>query len=422
MGFFLGLFTALIPGFHVNTISLMLLSMCLPLQKLSIITLNINPVYAPLMISCLIVSLYVAHTFVNIIPATFLGVPEEDVALTMMPAHSLLLKGRGYEVIVLSATGSFLSAVITLIIAFPMKFLLSEPVNLYQAMRDIIAWIIIMIIGIMILTEKDVRTMIFSFIVMILSGIYGMIILQMPIESPFGLPSTPLFSALSGLFGFSTLISSLVSKTEMVEQILKEPVLTRSERISAFLSVLTGSLSGIFVSIIPGVTTAAGTIIALTLRGDTDERQSIITLSSVNTAVSIATIFNLFIIGRARSGVAVTVENLLGMEKWNTILPPYNLVNLAIAMVISSSLSLPFTCLIGKILSQKITKISYQKLSWLGVFLLMILSLIFSGTIGLLILLTGASIGLISIFTGARRSSCMGVLLIPLLIRFLGIS
>lgn len=418
-GFVIGVFTALIPGLHVNTVSLLLVSFQFPFLIVSDVA-NIDDYMMPLLVSSSIISVYIAHTFVNIIPATFLGVPEEGVALTMLPAHSLLLKGRGYEAIHLSAMGSFFSAVVTIFLMFPLKFLLSDPVNLYASLKDIMVWIVIVVISVMILTEKSPKAMLISSTILLLSGIYGLIVLDLPVKSPFGLPSSSLFPSFSGLFGLSTLLSSVLSKTRIIEQELHEPVLLKTDKLSGIVSVITGSFSGILVSIIPGVTTAIGTVIALVTRGETDEKQAIITLSSVNTSASIATIFNLFIIGKTRSGAAIVVRNLIGTETWKGIFPPYSLLCLLIPVVVSASLSLPVTCCIGRFLSERIGKINYQKVAWVGISLVIILVFIFSGFVGLLILFTGASIGLLPIFTGARRSSCMGVLLIPLLIHFLG--
>ncbi|HEB37210.1 MAG TPA: hypothetical protein ENI14_00905, partial [Thermoplasmatales archaeon] len=113
IGFLIGLVASLVPGMHINNASLLILSIQTIFWNLSE-SLGVEPLFIPLMISSTIVSAYIASTFSNIIPATFLGAPEEDVALTLLPAHSLLLKGRGYEAIVLSAIGSFGSAVLTL--------------------------------------------------------------------------------------------------------------------------------------------------------------------------------------------------------------------------------------------------------------------------------------------------------------------
>ena len=261
LGFLIGLIISLVPGMHINTTSLLLLSIQTMFWSLSE-NLGIEPILVPLMISSMIVSAYIASTFSNIIPATFLGAPEEDVALTLLPAHSLLLKGRGYEAIVLSAIGSFGSAVLTLSLLVPIKFLLADPLNLYQNLKSLMPWILIAVIAIMVLTEKTKKAMVISVAVLILSGGYGMVVLKLPLNPLIDFPSTPLFPALAGLFGFSTLISSFISRTEIKSQTIIEPELTESEKKSSIISTITGTLSGIFVSIVPGITTAIGTIIA----------------------------------------------------------------------------------------------------------------------------------------------------------------
>lgn len=419
VGFVIGMITSLFPGLHVNTLSLLICSFPIPFLFIAEDLLGADPMFSSILLSVTIVSICITHTFMNIIPATFMGAPEEDVALALLPAHSLLKKGRGYEAIALSALGSFGSTILTIALILPMKFLLSDPINLYDAIRSVMVWVIVIVIIVMIITEKNFKAMLCSLAVMLLSGIYGIIILQLPISSPLGLPSSPLFPSLAGLFGLSTLLSSILSGTRVIDQDLAEPTLSKSEKRLSILSIFTGSLSGIFVSIVPGITTAIGTVIALTLRGRVNEQQSIVTLSSVNTSASIMAIANLFIIQKARSGVALMVENLVGVERWEGFLPPFEFLILLIPTVISASLSLPLTCYLGKRISKRIGKINYQNLMWFGVVFILSLVFIFSGCIGLAIMLTGSAIGLLPILLGARRSSCMGVLLIPLVLHFL---
>jgi len=47
---------------------------------------------------------------------------------------------------------------------------------------------------------------------------------------------------------------------------------------------------------------------------------------------------------------------------------------------------------------------------------LIVLVLLFTGALGLLVLLVGTVIGLIPIYVGVRRSTCMGVLLVPIIV------
>ncbi|HIH40355.1 MAG TPA: hypothetical protein HA221_02175, partial [Halobacteria archaeon] len=97
IGFLLGLFTGLLPGIHVNNIALILVGLS-PLFPVSSFYMAI-----------ILFSNYIANTFFDIIPSIFIGAPDEETAMAVLPGHKLLLEGRGIEAIRLSAIGSALS-------------------------------------------------------------------------------------------------------------------------------------------------------------------------------------------------------------------------------------------------------------------------------------------------------------------------
>jgi len=427
IGVVVGLLSGLIPGLHVNTLSVVILSMQPSLLCL-LKGVSINGEATSLYLSALILSICSTHTFVNIIPATFLGVPDEDAALTLLPAHRLFVGGRGYEAIYLSALGSFVSMFLCASLLIPIRFILAEPLNLYNIMKENMVWILVSIIVIMVLTEKPksgytktgiLKAISGAIFVITLSGIYGLVIIDMDIPSPLSLPTSVLFPALAGLFGLSTLIYSFLFNPRIKEQDIRESSIGKTEKTESVVSIATGTLSGIVVSIVPGITGAIGTILALVARGKVNERQAIITLSSVNTSAAIATLACFYILQKTRSGVMVVISNLISTESWNEIFPPSNFFYLLLSMLIAGSLSLPLTCYMGKKIAENMNKIPYRTLLKVGTIFIVLLTILFTGILGLLILLTATAIGLIPIFLGVRRSNCMGILLVPLILRFL---
>jgi len=421
LGLIVGCITGLIPGLHVNTISLILFSSVGQIALL-LRPLSLSDSLMMTTISSFIVSVAIAHTFVNIIPATFLGAPDEETALSVLPAHKLLLEGKGYEAIALSALGSFGAIIFSTALIFPFKFVLSRPLDLYSILNNNMFWILLAIVILMVATERGsrhtgIRAPLYALSVIILSGIFGIIVLDMPVDSPISLPSTVLFPALAGLFGMSTQIHSLLSEPIIREQNIEEPKIFNKK--STTLSIATGTFAGALVSVIPGITSAIGTIIAMTTRGKTDERQTIITLSAVNTACAVLVIVALFVVLKARSGVAIVISNLMHIEKWSKISPPIQLIYLLIPIVVAGSLSYPLTCLIGKKIAKHINRISYKAIIKITIVALSLLVFIFTGFIGLIVLSVATSIGLIPIFLGVRRSNCMGVLIVPLMLHFL---
>lgn len=133
-GSLIGCVTGLVPGLHVNTIALLFLSVTSSFFPF-LSSFGSNPY---LILSSLIVAASLSHTFLNIIPSTFIGAPEEDTALVLLPAHAMLLEGNGYKAISLSAIGSLGAVLFSFLILIPFRFLLGAPFNFYSILKDII--------------------------------------------------------------------------------------------------------------------------------------------------------------------------------------------------------------------------------------------------------------------------------------------
>ena len=123
-----------------------------------------------------------------------------------------------------------------------------------------------------------------------------------------------------------TLLNSLMTKPVIPKQKIEKLILTADEKKSSILSIITGSLAGILVSIIPGITSATGTILAMNAREGSGNEQTIVTLSSVNTASAFSVIIVLFIILRPRSGAALAINELISVEEWTALMIPTTLM------------------------------------------------------------------------------------------------
>ncbi|GIS49546.1 MAG: hypothetical protein Ct9H90mP23_2180 [Methanobacteriota archaeon] len=79
-GIFLGCLTGLIPGFHVNNVALIALS-------LSPVAVGIGiPLDA---VAGIIVACGTVHTFLNYIPSALVGAPDDNMALALLPGHRM---------------------------------------------------------------------------------------------------------------------------------------------------------------------------------------------------------------------------------------------------------------------------------------------------------------------------------------------
>lgn len=434
LGVLTGVLTGMLPGLHVNNIVLILLSVSGTIISLLgfLFEYGISSGFILVLICVYIISTAICHTFIGIIPSTFLGAPDEDKALSVLPAHALLLEGKGYEAVSLSAAGSYGAIIFCFVLFYPLRFLIGEPLFFYDSLREIMLFVLITISVIMIVTEKSriddfgkkgvfpcIGGLLFATSVFFISGVFGIIIFNLSVYSPIGLNSSVLFPALAGLFGTPTILTSIITKPKIPEQSFEEPVLNKKAKKASVLSVATGSLSGIIVAIIPGVTSATGTILSMIARGESDKRQTIITLSAVNTACAFFVFVVMFIILKARSGAALAIMDLISISEWKNLFLPESLAYFLIALLFGGTLSFFLTLKIGKIFAKNFKKIPYLLILKFTIFMMCLLVVIFTGIIGLIVFAVATLIGLLPVLWGVRRSHCMGVLLIPIILFFI---
>ncbi len=384
LGFLIGIATGLIPGFHTNNVAITLLS--LPF---------LNDLKAAILIS----SAAITHTFLDIIPSTFIGAPEEDTALVILPAHSMLLKGLGYKAISISAKASMLSVIASFMLLLPFKFFIGSPINFYIIIQKAMPFILIAISVFVVATSRNIKN---AFLIFMLAGLFGIVISHLP---------NSIFPALAGLFGASTII--MAKKEELPEQKIDES----DENIEG-LDIASGVLAGGVVAILPGVSSAIATTMALEARKGSNEENAIAILSAANTATNFFVIATLFVLLKARSGFAIAMQHFLSISKWNNT-PPQPLLIILASLLLSSILSFYATKFIGKIIARNISRINYSILLILSLAIIIAMVTIFSGMIGLAIFIVATIIGINCLKMNVRRSNLMGVLLIPLILFYI---
>lgn len=418
IGYVLGIISGLTPGVHTNNFALLLVAL--------------SPFFAsfgftPFCIAIIILSNSIAHTFLDIIPSIFLGAPEADTALAVLPGHQLLLEGRGIEAIRLSAFGSAAAVLCSLVLLLPLKLFFEL---VYGGIQAHIGWILLLIVLILILSEQGEkipgmgrmaawRYKGMAAIVFLLAGSLGVIALERQhLLSPLielGEPSI-LFPLFTGLFGASQLLISLMSETSIPEQ--QRTRFSLPSR-NIFRGVLTGSVAGSVVAFLPGVSSAVATVLArLAVKEDDPEisnNEFIVSISGVNTSNAIFALIALFTIHRGRSGAMVAVSNVLDSIVWDD-----RVVVLMLLVIMAVSLLAYFTTiLIGDRAADVLVKLNYARLCKTILVGLTVMVLLLTGWFGIIIFITSTIIGMIPPYAKVRRSHNMGVLLLPLLLHFL---
>ncbi len=433
-GYLLGVVSGLVPGIHTNNFALVLLALSPALSERGI----------PLVcIAAMILANSLSHTFHDIIPAIFLGAPSDDMALAVLPGHTMLLEGRGAEAIRLSALGSAGSVALALVIAVPMSLLFR---HVYPIIQNYIAWILLFVVLVMLISERGEyvhgqgslvhwKGRFYALLIFLISGSLGLFAFNMehlmrPLMS-FGEPSI-LLPLLSGLFGASQLIISLMSDPVIPVQFASRMEL---ERKRIFRGILVGGSSGSLVAWMPGISSSIATVFArLFIREDLKKdsnknsiysfeddqgldpaKEFIVSISGVNTCNAIFGLMALVVIGRSRSGAMVAIDELLGSLSFDTSL----VVLFLCAVSLTAIFSYFSTVRLGDSLHYRLSELDYPLLCYAVLGLLVIMSLLFTGPFGLLIFIIATPVGMISSFLKIRRSHAMGVIMLPVILYFI---
>lgn len=157
----------------------------------------------------------------------------------------------------------------------------------------------------------------------------------------------------------------------------------------------------------------------MAVRERSSTEQTIVTLATVNTAASFFVIVVLFVLLKARSGVTIAINTLLPAVAWADLLMPSTLAYLLMFLVLSGCTSYFSTLYFARLFAEKFNRIPYTLLVGFTVLFIIVLVILFTGVLGLVVLFAGTSIGFLPILWGVRRSQCMGVLLIPIILYFL---
>ncbi len=388
LGILLGTITGLTPGIHINLIGTLLVSLSAGLiAKVPVLDLSV-----------LIVAMAITHTFVDFIPSIFLGCPDTDTMLAILPGHQLLKKGRAYEAVSLTAYGGLVAVGLLLLILIPS---INFVPKIYSVIKSAMPFILIGASLLLVIFEKRKIVALF---VLIFTGALGLSVLNMPSLNQ------PLLPLLTGLFGSSMLVMSIKSKVEIPKQKITKP------KNMKFLKPILGSLiASPLCSFLPGLGSGQAAIIGnkVALIKETNRKQFLILLGATNTLVMGFSFVSLYAISKTRTGAASALQQIIGN---------INLHTLTLIIIVASLASIAaffVTLNLTKVFSKYIEKVNYSVLSVITLTILSIVVFAISGFLGLAVLIVSTFAGLYCISLGVRRTNMMGCLLIPTILFYL---
>lgn len=384
-GVALGVVSGLIPGIHANTMAGVLLAM----QGVLLTALG------PVAVGASLFAALVTHTFLDIVPSTFFGVPDADTAITVLPAHALCLEGKGEEAVRVSAIGSA-CAVVEVMPLFLLFFLV---LPLIQPLIDWGIGILLIIVAGLLIVYSDSPE--WAFAVFGVSGLLGLFTFNYSFLAWHTLgDSSILMPLLTGLFGISVLITS--SEGEMPAQTFSGLSVNRTSLIRHSAS---GTIAGAVVGWLPGLSNAtANALLSFGIDYGRDRDGYIIATSAANTANAFLGLAALYALSRMRNGVMAALGS---ME-----LP--DVTTLLIAGVAASIVAYLLTIRLAGF-AGFFTGLKIRKLSYIVVVFIVLLTFILSGPFGLAILVLATCVGLVPQIVNIRRVFCMGAVMVPVI-------
>lgn len=409
IGAAIGTFTGLVPGIHVNTLAAMMLASYGVLKDL--LSSFIPETYVPICLSSCIVAASVVHSFVDYVPSVFIGAPDPDDVVSMLPGHRLLNKGLGMSAVRSAAIGSCVGACASVMIAIPMQYLLF--IGMGDYLDSITAVILIIVIIIMLLQEDSAVGTVWATVLLAISGLLGLACMDLGIPSSGPISEgTLLFPLLTGLFGIPTMLGSL-NKTEIVPQTdaVRYPV----GPIPGIKGTFTGMITGWF----PGITATTGAIISNMFTPEKRPEGFISMTASIGTSASVMMIVTLSVSGKGRSGTMQVVNEIMGggiVGLFNE-----NFILLLITAAMAAVLGYHLTILCGKMMSSIVSMINTALLNRICLVLICTLVLLMTGPFGIMILVISTLVGMIPVRVGVSRIYLTGCLIIPTLLTYLGL-
>jgi len=212
------------------------------------------------------------------------------------------------------------------------------------------------------------------------------------------------------MFGISGLIISLSEKVKIPKQEISELKISKKKISKAMGSCF---VAGNLCSFLPALGPSQAAIIGSQLSKDLGDDGFLILVGGLNTITMGLSVIALYVIDKARNGAIVAVSQL--MEKFTIT----DLIVCLGAMLIVAGISTILTIKITKIFSRIMSKINYQKVCLFIIFLIIILTAVLSGLLGILILIVSTALGIIPPLVGIGRNHLMGSLLLPVILYFI---
>ncbi|EEB73689.1 tripartite tricarboxylate transporter permease [Thermococcus sp. AM4] len=415
-GVLFGAVISWIPGFHIFNIMALLVAVfgvgeLMPVQAF--------PFFA--------IGAIVAYAYVSAISSVYFSVADESAVFLLFPTQRYLLLGRGHEAVLLYLIGAVAG---TLILVLSALFIFPKVLPpIYQATSPYITYFLTAIVVFMFMSEWPKegdrgktplqrlwlawRQILGGMLVFFLSGVLGFAVMNTNL-----LPSTSAYTRLTpmfiGFFGMSWVLLNILSNPPMLPQKVDDKV--ESSVYNTLKASFGGALGGTIAAVYPIITGGMGALIAghiTSQRGD----DAFIISQGVNRVIYYVGAFTLLFLPNlrlTRGAAAWLVSSVYTPKSYAEYLAAIGVI------LLSAGISFVFTYYLSRLIAKSFTVVHIRKLSYVVAVVLIVISYVLTGPMGVLVLFVSTAIGMMAAAFNTRRSYCLGGLVLPVLISMTG--
>lgn len=408
---------SLIPGLHIYSILGF------------VVLILLEATVEPLIFASFVVSMLIGYSLGSCISATYFQTPDDSSVFMVFPTQKYMQDGRGYEAVFLSGLG----AVVGILIA---GFLIIIAADFFVMLVDLLIehslWIIATAMVFVWMSEwpKDPARqktrlgklaaswvqLSMGLVVIFASGILGIYLFFSQIVPP-ERSFQGLAAAFVGLFAFPSLIQNLLTaRTDIPKQHVGKSVELSTSEISQ--GIAAGVIGGSIGMLIPSLTAGVGNTFSRHAVAQSGDRSFMFSQGLSRAVYYIGAVLLLFIPGvTIRRGGAALFITMFYLPQTQAELFIVAAIGL-IAAVVGWFIFLGLT----KGLTKIIHKINTKYISAFGMILMLTLTYLMLGSMGILILLVASAIGYIPLVFNTRRIHCISVITIPIMISMAGLT
>lgn len=466
-GALLGFAASLVPGLHVNTLAALVVAAAVA---------GVVPVTGAPLVALALVAALAASALAAPVAGAFLGATSDESAAAALPAHVLLEEGRGAEAADLGALGTFGGLAVGLALAAALRPLLGPPLDGFSRLESAMPVLLLavalallaaerrrvpylralaptpwgravvdgvvdhaggLVVGGRSVTVADADALAdaprgervqvrgdwtrvhgpwsralgvaLGASVFALAGLLGWIAFRLGAASPLGLPATPLLPLLAGLFGAPQLLELARRPRERAPPQVAGRAAEPWPRVAR--AVVAGTVPGAGIGLFPGLTPAHAGAAALAWRPAARPEDVLLVLGAANGAGVAFSLLAFTTFDRPRAGALLAAGIVEPARPWLAYAAAA-LAAATLAYFLARAAAVALARLAGRVPERALAG---------GVLGVVVASTwAFTGALGLVTLATAAAVGTLPLRWRVRRSHCMGVVMLPVLLRLWG--